>query len=511
MVFVLAAIGGPRAIAAEGDLSGFDVPTLGSLPHGVARGSDGAIWFTERLAGVIGRLEGSVFTEHALPQPGSEPTAITPGPDGALWFVEASTGLIGRLTTGGVLDEFPTSSDLSSPAGIVAGPDGAMWFTERSTSRIGRITLDGQVMGWPTLTAGAAPTAITVGPDGAMWFVERQVAKLGRVATDGSRSEFALPAGSLPSGIAAGPDGALWVTLRGRDSIARVTTAGVLDAEFPLPGSGAGVSHIAAGPQGALWFTETSANKVGRITVDGTITEYPLAPGAGPQGIVEGTDGAAWFAEAGANRIVRLDPGVVGPVDETAPLIEIRSPENGRLLVLGEPAAADYSCADEPGGSGLASCDGPVASGEPVPAGGLGTHTFSVRATDVAGNDASESTSYLVFRWIDGTLLAPEPRPGAWLTLSLGMDLVRRGTDPLASATTRVVSCVDGSAQGSQETAKVHRRVGDDGSLAIRWNTDRAWANSCRTLTLAFSGEDWEGVTATFFVSWGSADHTRNR
>lgn len=502
MLLTLVAVAGPRAIAAEGDITGFDIPTLGSLPQGVARGSDGAIWFTERFVGVIGRLSGGAITEYRLPQPGSDPTGITPGPDGNLWFVEQIANQIGRISTSGSLDEFPVIAPGSAPTDIVAGPDGALWFTERAASQIGRITVDGQTMDeWPTPTLRSAPTALTVGPDGALWFTERSAAILGRITTGGSMTEFALPVGSLPSGIAAGTDGNLWVTLRGRNSIVRVTTAGVVDDEFVLPTLDAGASHIEAGPQGALWFTESAANKIGRIAVDGTITEFPLAVGASPQGITEGADGMPWFAEGNANRIARLELSS-GPTDEAAPVIEIGSPADGALFLLGQRVAADYACTDEPNGSGVAVCDGPVPDGERVPTDVLGAHPFVVRAADVAGNRAEASTTYLVFRSLDGTLLEPSPRPGAWLTLSLGMDLAHRAGNPLAIATSQQVGCADGAAMGSVEPASVRTRVTHEGTLELRWDTSRTWAGTCRRLTLTFSANGWEGVPATFFVSW---------
>lgn len=501
MVVALVAVAGPRATAAEGDVTGYEVPSQASLPHGVARGSDGAIWFTERFADKIGRLHEGAFSEFALPQAGSDPTAIVPGPDGNLWFVEQGTDQIGRITTAGGLLELPLPSG-ATPVGIAAGPDGALWFTERAASQIGRITADGVTLAeWPTLTPNASPTGIVAGPDGALWFTERGASKLGRIATDGARTEFDLPAGSLPTSIAAGPDGNLWVTLRGRNSIGRVTAAGVLEAEFVIPTADAQASHIVAGPQGALWFTETSADKVGRITTGGQVTEFPLAAGAAPQGITEGSDGAPWFAESNANRIARLELGG-GPADTTAPTIDIRAPLTGTPFVREQQAPAAYTCTDEPDGSGVEVCQGPVADGAPIPTESLGSHAFTVEAVDVAGNRNEASTAYPVFGSMDGTLLEPSPRPGAWLTLSLGMDLDPRGTDPLATATTQEVTCGQGEALGDEEPAAVRSRVAHDGALQVRWSTERSWANMCRTITLTFSAQGWEGAPATFLVSW---------
>src|SRR5436309_2180881 len=71
---------------------------------------------------------------------GGSPAGITAGPDGALWFAEINADIIGRITTAGVVTEFPTPTLGSAPDGITTGPDGALWFTEFGTSFIGRVT-----------------------------------------------------------------------------------------------------------------------------------------------------------------------------------------------------------------------------------------------------------------------------------------------------------------------------------------------------------------------------------
>lgn len=49
--------------------------------------------------------------------------------------------------------------------------------------------------------------------------------------------------------------------------------------------------------------------------------------------------------------------------DSDPPTITVTSPTTGGTYLLREPATARYSCADEPGGSGLATCEGTVANG----------------------------------------------------------------------------------------------------------------------------------------------------
>jgi lysophospholipase L1-like esterase len=83
-------------------------------------------------------------------------------------------------------------------------------------------------------------------------------------------------------------------------------------------------------------------------------------------------------------------------IDVTPPEIDLRTPAADATFEHREDVAADYSCTDEPGGSGLATCEGTVPDGEPIPTTTLGDHDFTVEATDHAGNEASVSRTYSV-------------------------------------------------------------------------------------------------------------------
>jgi len=80
-------------------------------------------------------------------------------------------------------------------------------------------------------------------------------------------------------------------------------------------------------------------------------------------------------------------------VDKKGPTITISAPASTSYL-LNESIAADYGCAD--GGSGVATCIGPVASGDPVDTTSPGAKSFTLSATDNVGNTASQSVSYNV-------------------------------------------------------------------------------------------------------------------
>ena len=80
-------------------------------------------------------------------------------------------------------------------------------------------------------------------------------------------------------------------------------------------------------------------------------------------------------------------------VDKKSPSITIASPANANY-VISQLAASSYSCAD--GGSGLASCTGPVASGANFDTASLGSKVFTVNAADNVGNATSQTVNYRV-------------------------------------------------------------------------------------------------------------------
>lgn len=80
-------------------------------------------------------------------------------------------------------------------------------------------------------------------------------------------------------------------------------------------------------------------------------------------------------------------------IDTAPPLVSIRSPE-AKTYVLRQSVTADYACSD--GGSGIAGCAGPVASGGAVGTGSVGERSFAVQAADRAGNTASAAVAYAV-------------------------------------------------------------------------------------------------------------------
>ena len=113
---------------------------------------------------------------------------------------------------------------------------------------------------------------------------------------------------------------------------------------------------------------------------------------------------------AGNQRVVTH---TVTVVDDTSPKVTIATPQDGAVYARGASVTADYSCADEENGSGLQSCVGDVPDGGDVDTSTLGEHTFTVQATDRAGNTGSKSVNYTVVDRTAPVISVATPSAGA--------------------------------------------------------------------------------------------------
>jgi hypothetical protein len=95
-----------------------------------------------------------------------------------------------------------------------------------------------------------------------------------------------------------------------------------------------------------------------------------------------------------AGNCVTAGPISGNMVDKKAPSISILTPITAGTYTLNQAIASSYSCSD--GGSGIATCDGPVANGANFDTSRVSSNSFTVSATDKAANTASVTNIYTV-------------------------------------------------------------------------------------------------------------------
>jgi len=226
------------------------------------------------------------------------------------------------------------------------------------------------------------------------------------VAGGGGGSGAAGPLSALGHGGSADADGTAGRADSAGDTGGGPGLAGLISAGGAF---GAGGVAISGGTDGAPG-TGGSSGQGGDGGTGGDTTAN-AAGGGGGGGYNGGGGGGAGAVSTGHQAAgggggggASYAPGgtittATGPATVTIayslPSITITSPQQGAQYLAGNPVPAAYSCAEAAPGTGVTSCAGTVGSGDSIPL-GPGSHTFTVTATDAAGNTAGKSVDYSV-------------------------------------------------------------------------------------------------------------------
>lgn len=266
------------------------------------------------------------------------------------------------------------------------------------------------------------------------------------------------------------------------------TRQSLLPSGHPLTPQAAGEYYLAVGP-----FNRDPSSAGGSIFSALGPVLAPTETGAS-QPVSEWTGRLS----GGGPYRVTLTGATCTPPDTTAPAVDLRSPLEGAVYLLEEDVVADYGCADEPEGSGLASCVGTVADGAAVDTSSVGERSFRVDASDVAGNTALARTVYRVVYEFEGFLWPVRNRPYAnrWvagvpvpirfeLGGEQGLDVVEDGWPQVAE-----IPCGSHEEPASGEPAHHPRWFRElvfrkrRARYVFLWRTRRDWAGSCRQFIL---------------------------
>jgi hypothetical protein len=182
-------------------------------------------------------------------------------------------------------------------------------------------------------------------------------------------------------------------------------------------------------------------------------------------------------------------------IDRTPPVANITAPAAGATYGIYSSPLANYSCTDAL--SGIGGCNGTVAHGVTLPTATAGAKSFTVTATDVAGNVSTLGRSYSVAPLVFERLIEPLRRspiyngvtagslvPIRWRLLSAGQAV----TNPAAfqSVTVSNVSCqspmvplIDTATGGPGFSVNPA-----NGYFIYNWQTEASWAGTCRRVLI---------------------------
>ena len=424
--------------AAGGALQPLSPPTVsgGASANGIIVSPDGRSVYVSDF-GNAGVSEFSVGAGGVLtaktPNPiltGPSPEGLAETPDGHNVYVANSAKIYQyNVGAGGLLSPKTPATVSPGPSGTMAvavSPDGKSVYVADGLQHIYQFDVGtgGQLVAKNPafVTAGFNPYDVVVSPDGKSVYTANH--------GDGTVSEFdvgaggvltpkttaTIAAGTNPYGLAVTPDGHnVYAVNNGSATVSEfdVGTGGALSAHSPATiATGTGPRQVAITPDGhSLYLTNTGA-------VGGTVSQYEIASGT-------------LSLRSPATVTVGLVPNgiAVGPAaikDTTAPTASITSPSSGAQYAEGQTVAAAYSCADPDGASDVASCSGTVPVGHAIPTSSPGAKTFTVQATDRAGNHGSATVHYTVIArpavshvseskrtWREGSKRATFSRSGA--------------------------------------------------------------------------------------------------
>jgi CSLREA domain-containing protein len=186
--------------------------------------------------------------------------------------------------------------------------------------------------------------------------------------------------------------------------------------------------------------------------------------------------------------------------DTTAPNVSILSPLNGATFIKGQAVSASYSCRDEPGGSGLASCTGTVANGALIDTSTVGSHAFTVTATDLAGNSATATSTYNVVYFFSGFLDPVENLPalnianaGSAIPVKFslgenqGLAIFAGGypaSSPIRCDASEPGTVIEDSVTGGSSWLSYNTTTNQYNYV---WKTEKSWKGTCRMLVVRFN------------------------
>jgi YVTN family beta-propeller protein len=482
-------------------------------------------------------------------------SGVAASPDGrSLYVVNQGSNSVSQYDVGldGTLTP-KTPAEVSTgefPFGIAVAPDGAHVYVtnqDGASVTVYDVGADGGLTAASEAPADAGAMQIALTPDGGHAYVANAAAGTVSeydVAADGSLSADGAVTTPAPGAVAISPDGAsAYVanrTTAGTISQFSIASDGTLSPKSPATVSAGSSPAAVAATADSVYASNFGDDTISQydVAADGRLTPKAtptVASGRNPWGLAVAPDGKSVYAAAFSDRAVRqYDVGAGGQLaakgipavaaafrpiavaavptrDGTPPAIDLRAPADGAQYDFGAVVAADYSCADEDGGSGLASCEGDVASGAALDTTTAGPHTFTVTARDAAGNIAKVTHTYTVaspgydFGGFLGSIQdGARIRAGdaVPMVFSLGGDF---GLDVLAagSPSSGLVDCDHPGTPTTTEPALSKWDRGlffnpRTGHYVFFWQTKKSWKGTCRTFGLALNDGSVHQLTVSF-------------
>ncbi len=222
-----------------------------------------------------------------------------------------------------------------------------------------------------------------------------------------------------------------------------VTVQDTTPPETTITAQPAGVSNVAS-PSFAFEGLD-AVTPPELLVFECTLDGAPWAVCSSPQMYTNLADGSHEFQVRATDDTGNTDgtPATfLWTIDATPPSIVIASPAQAASFILGSAQSASYTCSDS--GSGIDTCTGTLPDGSTIGTSTVGSYSFTVEATDLAGNHASATHDYTVGYRICGYQPFAARRAGSVIPIKLyvcdsgGLNLSALSTVVTATSVIRV-------------------------------------------------------------------------
>jgi virginiamycin B lyase len=279
---------------------------------------------------------GYVLQEFPVP-PRSHPHDVAPASDGGVWYTAQIRGVLGYLDPAtGRIREIKLGAG-SAPHGVIIGPDGAPWITDGGVNAIVRVdpkTSSVKRFPLPRGREGASLNTATFDRRGVLWFTG-QSGVYGRLdPATGKLDVFDAPRGRGPYGICTTPDGSVYFASLAGSFVARLDTTTGNATMLEPPTAHQGARRVWADSKGRIWVSEWDAGQLGAYDpASSRWREWTLPSGnSKPYAVYVDDRDIIWLSDWGGNALVRFDPA-----RETFESLPLPTPQAGVRQLVGRP------------------------------------------------------------------------------------------------------------------------------------------------------------------------------
>lgn len=283
----------------------------GTHPHDVAPAPDGSlVWYTAQFTAGLGKLDPATGeTRHIPLGVGSAPHGVIVGPDGAPWITDGGLNAIVRVDPQTeAVQKFPLPAEKGNANLNTAAFDtsGILWFTGQNGiyGRLDPSTGEMQVFDAPR---GKGPYGITVTPDGTVYYASLAGSYVGRIDPQTSEVTVLEPPTSNQGARRVWSDsqGRVWVSEWNSGQVSVYDPANDSWMQWRLPGGNPQTYAVYVDKQDIVWLTDFGANAIVRFNP--TTEQFTVYEMTSPKAAVRqllGRPGEVWGAESGVDKIV---------------------------------------------------------------------------------------------------------------------------------------------------------------------------------------------------------------